>query len=168
MNLKQKLIEEAKKYIGVTEQGDNAGKMVEEFQKAVDGKAQHESWCCAFVMYCLSKVEQENGFSSILPKTEHCLTLWNNSPKECKSEMPKVGHLVVWQFYKEGKPTSNGHIGIVTSVDGMRIKTIEGNTGPSSAVERNGDGVYAKDRSIKGSETMKIVGYLNPFIESID
>lgn len=166
MNLKNKLIKEVKKYIGIVEQGDNAGKMVEEFQKAVDGKAQHESWCCAFMMYCISKVEEETGFSSILPKTEHCLTLWNKSPEECKSSIPKVGYLIVWQFYKDGKATSNGHIGIVTSIEGARVKTIEGNTGPGSNVERNGDGVYEKSRSISGSDSMKVVGFLNPFLEN--
>lgn len=151
------LIDIAKKYIGVKEEGgDNKGSMVELFQRSVDGKAQGESWCMAFVQYCLLELEKETSVKSKIFKSEHCLTVWNNSPKELRLTKPEVGCLVIWQF----KNSSQGHVGIVTKVNVNTIATIEGNTGTGAAIERNGDGVYARVRSKAGGATMKVVGYL--------
>jgi len=54
------LVEEALKWVGTMEKGgDNKGPEVEEFQKAVDGKAQKEPWCMAYVQFCIKKVEEK-------------------------------------------------------------------------------------------------------------
>ena len=166
-----------RKYVGTVEQGGpNKGKMVEEFQKAVDGKAQGEAWCCSFVWYCLIETEaalkQEHSVDTMswLYKTEHVLTMWNKSPKESRSKEPRQGYLIVWQHYDDkGKPTSHGHVGIIVEVlDKEFLKSVEGNTRSpvKSKVEREGDGVYLVKRSYKANTgSMRVVGFLKPWRE---
>lgn len=153
------LVEVARRFVGVKEKGDNRGELVELFQKAVDGKAQGESWCMCFVQYCILEVERTNAVKSKVFKSEHCLTVWNKSPKELRLKEPEAGCLIIWQFDN----TSNGHVGIVTKVNKNTVETVEGNTGDGSGVVREGDGVYARKRSKLGSQKMKILGYLKVF-----
>lgn len=157
------LISEAKKWIGVKEIGNNAGPEVEAFQKAVDGKASHESWCMAFVQFCVKQVEQTYGIDSDLFKAEHCLTVWHKSPQSIRRTEPAPGLIAIWAH--NGGP--NGHTGIVigTDEDNPRIfLTIEGNTGDGAGVVREGDGVYMRSRLKHPNGSMTIVGYLDPFV----
>lgn len=161
-NYNLQLIEEAKKWIGVHEdksKGDNCGKEVEMFQKAVDGKAQKESWCMAFVQFCIKQVEQKNKIQCLVFKSEHCLTVFRESQSKVVKD-PQPGDLIIWRFGN----TSNGHVGIIEKLLGEgRCMTIEGNTSNSQSVEREGDGVFSKNRSLKGSEQMRVVGFIRPF-----
>lgn len=156
------LVEVAKRYIGTKESGgDNKGAQVEAFQKAVDGKAQGEAWCMAFVQFCINKVEEETNetLKSKIFKSEHCLTVWNKTPVEQRLKVPEPGCLIVWQFGK----TASGHVGIVTAVGPTKVDTIEGNTGDGQGVVREGDGVYARKRSRTGTSDMKVLGFLRVF-----
>lgn len=155
----QKLIDEAKKWIGTKETRPNGGSAVESFQKAVDGKAMGEPWCAAFCFFCIKQVEAETGHKSPLFFTEHVMTCWSKSPKNLRLVKPEPGALVLWRFDN----SASGHMGIVYDIQGESIKTIEGNTSDGSGVVREGDGVYERFRSIHGSGKMKIVGYLDPF-----
>ncbi len=160
MNTSERLLQVASKYIGTKEEGgDNKGAQVEEFQKAVDDKALCESWCMAFVQFCIKQVEKLTGEESRLASSEHCLTVWNGTPKDLRVSSPEPGCVVIW---RHGDSTS-GHTGIVVSVSPDSFVTIEGNTGPGAGVVREGDGVYQKTRTLAGSEQMKIVGFLMPF-----
>jgi uncharacterized protein (TIGR02594 family) len=157
MTRAQLLIAEASKWIGVKEEGgDNKGETVEMFQRAVDGRAFQESWCASFAFYCLINTGGTDLFMS-----EHCLTVWNRSPKELRRQKPEPGCLVVWQF--EG--TASGHMGIVKMVlSDTQILTIEGNTSGASHIERNGGGVYLKQRASRPvTGRMKLVGFLWPW-----
>lgn len=154
------LIEFAKQYIGTKESGgDNKGELIVLFQKALDGKAAGEPWCMAFTQYCIMEVEKIQNIKSKIYRSEHCLTVWNKSPKELRLKEPEVGCLIIWQY----GDTINGHVGIVTKVNKNTVETVEGNTGNGSGVVREGDGVYARKRSKLGSEKMKVVGYLRVF-----
>ena len=166
-----KLVEVASKYVGVKEIGDNRGEMVEKFQKAVDGKAQGESWCLSYVFYCIKEVDSafdELAMQTLkerhtLFETEHCITLWDKN-KDKRIDKPFPGCLIVWQFYKDNKPTSLGHVGIVKEVVGEKVKTIEGNTSSSESVDREGGGVFEKLRRIKVDEgPMRVLGFINPW-----
>lgn len=173
----QYLIEEAKKWIGTTESGaDNCGPEVELFQKAVDGKSQGEAWCLAFIQFCIKKAEErfESEFGEPVNHwmypTEHCMTLWNKMPLESKlKELPHAGCLVVWQHFKDGQPTSSGHIGLITEILGVnRVKTIEGNTSPNlTGDQRNGDGVYEKERSLLSKGSLQLKGFIMPWNKDI-
>lgn len=161
MSNEQLLVLTAKHFVGTREdpKKDNSGELIVLFQKAVDQKAEGESWCMAFAQYCIMEVEKAKQVKSRIFKSEHCLTVWNKSPKEMRLKEPEVGCLIIWQF----GDTSNGHVGIVTKVNKNTVETIEGNTGDGSGVIRNGDGVYARKRSKLGSDKMKVLGYLKAF-----
>jgi hypothetical protein len=166
------LIHEAKRWVGVTEVGgNNRGQLVEIFQKAVDGIACGEPWCMAFAQYCISAVDRTfaAGFGepdactrSIIHRSEHCLTVWNNS-KELRLEKPRPGALCIWQMYQGGKATSAGHVGVVVDVnnDGT-VLTVEGNTSRGNGFKREGDGVWQKQRRYldDSAESMRVKGFL--------
>ena len=165
------LLYEAKRWVSFTESGgNNRGQVVEAFQKAVDGKAQGEPWCMSFVQYCLKHVDSameevlnKKTGHHVVEKSEHCLTCWFKSPREAQHKILKPGRIVIWRHGS----TTNGHTGIVVQIedDGQHVWTVEGNTGDSdSTVQRQGDGVYLKRRSIKGQGKMKVVGYLQPWL----
>lgn len=149
------LIAEAKRWVGTKEVGKNGGKQVNAFQASV-GLSTGDPWCMAFVVFCV----KATGIKPRMKVTSgHCLTVWNDSPKElrCGAE---PGAVIIWRH----GTSSSGHTGIVVSVasDGT-LTTIEGNTGPEDHVNSNGDGVYLKHRSPKGSGDMRVVGFLRPF-----
>lgn len=163
------LILEAFRWLGVQEVGgNNKGQVVSIFQRHLGG-AHEEPWCMSFVQYCCFWVDSmDAAFRSQkakghkLFKSEHCLTVWNKSPRECRSEAPMPGSVVIWQY----GASSAGHTGIVVDVDGDVFTTVEANTGDNSKrVVREGDGVYKKVRPLKSIGKMKIKGFLNPWPE---
>jgi hypothetical protein len=163
---------EAKRWVGVLEEGQNSGQLIQIFQRLVDGRAEGEPWCMCFAQYCIKMVDQ--FFAELFPKelasessifrSEHCLTTWNKSP-HLRILEPVKGSLCIWQKFDGDKPTTSGHTGIVTDVheDGT-ISIVEGNTAPQTSrmIEREGDGVYLKrykrDHMSKGS--LKLKGFL--------
>ncbi|NJK69335.1 MAG: alpha/beta fold hydrolase [Microcoleus sp. SU_5_3] len=156
----QKLLNVARSYIGVREQGgDNRGRQVEEFQRAIGGAAA-EAWCMSFAQYCIKAAESETQANSQVTQSEHCLTVWNGSPSQLRSSRPEPGSLVIWRHGNSSK----GHVGIVEAVnsDGT-FTTIEGNTSDSSGINREGDGVYRKQRDLDGAGDMRVVGFLKVF-----
>jgi uncharacterized protein (TIGR02594 family) len=158
-NINSLLVTEAKKYEGVHEVGgNNMGPDVQKFQKAVDGVAEGEAWCMAFVQYCIKQVEAAQGIKSAIFRSEHCLTTWQKSPISMRLAKPEAGCVVIWQH----GTTSNGHTGFVMGTDASgNLLTIEGNTNLAGSSE--GDGVYAKTRDKVSDGDMKVVGFLKVF-----
>lgn len=166
------LIHEAKRWVGVTEVGgNNRGQLVELFQKSVDGRACGEPWCMAFTQFCISTVDHAISalFSdaascdrSLLYRSKHCLTVWNKS-KELRLDKPKPGSLCIWQRHRDGKPTAQGHVGVIVGVnsDGTLL-TVEGNTSSEEGVQREGDGVWLKHRRYLDASggSMRLKGFL--------
>lgn len=156
----KELLRVAASYIGVQEKGANKGKEVEMFQKAVDGKAVGEPWCMGFVQFCIKTTEAATGAKSSIFSSEHCMTVWDKSPSNLRLKQPEPGALVLW---RKGSTTS-GHVGIVESVQGGgSFTTIEGNTGGGTGVEREGDGVYRKKRTMGTMGSMSVEGFLRVF-----
>lgn len=156
----QKLIEVARQFVGVREQGGpNRGPLVEEFQKAVDGVAAGEPWCMAFVQYCVQKVEAATGKPAHIFRSEHCQTVWRQTKADFRFHEPLPGDIVIWRMGL----SFNGHTGIVCKVVGSSIFTIEGNTGAGLGVVREGDGVYERVRSLHGDGSMKVLGFIRPW-----
>lgn len=161
MNPHDFLVQFALGYLGVVEAtGHNDGPFVEMFQQAVDGIADGAPWCAAFVQFCVQQVEQQFGVVSPLFRTEHVLTMWNGSQGMIVWP-PYPGCIVCWQ--KTG--TTNGHTGIVTSVDAISqtFGTIEGNTSGGPGFEREGNGVFEKVRLMGGEGDFVLLGFLDPF-----
>lgn len=162
------LVAEAQHWVGTVEKGgDNCGPDVERFQQAVDGKAQGEAWCLAFVQFCVKQVDElfPVGPVNTLVQTEGCLPLWERMPAAQKLQAPKPGCVVLWQHYDaKGNPTTKGHAGIVVAVQSKAtVMTIEGNTGPGAGVVREGDGVYQKIRTLGTTGSMRVLGFVAPW-----
>lgn len=155
------LVDVAHRFVGIQEQGgDNKGPEVERFQRAVDGKAAGEPWCMAFVQFCVAEVEARTGVKSNLFRSEHCMTVWNKSPQLMRRKRPEPGLIVIWSRVN----TAFGHTGIVTRQKSPEVyETIEGNTSKGFGIEREGDGVFVKLRTINGTQLFRPVGYLQPF-----
>jgi hypothetical protein len=154
------LVDVAKKYIGTIEVGgDNKGACIELFQKALDGKAQGEPWCAAFVCYCIKEIFDIYGVKSPLTLSELVKDLWEKNPRAQKA-LPQPGYIACWKF----KGTSLGHTGIVVSKRNGSFETVEGNTGKAPGIEREGDGVYLRQRTLRGSDNFILLGFLDPWM----
>lgn len=163
-DLNLRMLDLARFYVGVLEAGGaNRGPMVEQFQKAVDGRAEGEAWCMAFMQFLAIKTVEVHGGKSRAPYVEHCLTVWNKAPPGCKVTIPSPGDLVIWQHGN----TSAGHVGIVSDVHATCIVTVEGNTSSGQGIVREGDGVYMRVRNCTRAGdmigNMKLVGFLRLF-----
>jgi hypothetical protein len=160
VSLSEELVALAQSFVGTKEEGMNKGHWVEEFQKAVDGKAVGEPWCCAFVQYCVKQVCARHNMVVPLYQTESCMELWNKTDLAFKTQTPTPGCVVIWQHGNGYQ----GHTGFVTGVnpDGQLL-TIEGNTSDGSGINREGDGVYERTRSRFGNEAMHVLGFIRVF-----
>lgn len=143
----------AARYIGVKETGNNkAGdnKTLQAIFKSdslmVNGGTDGYPWCAAFVSFCVQKLLNYSPFfSTIIPPREasvsRFLNIWakNNNclifPVNSALFTPQKGDIVVFTF---------SHIGVVESVNGRIITTIEGNT--NDAGSREGSVVARKVR----------------------
>ena len=136
--------------IGVMEDppGSNKGKKVEEYQASV-GLDAGTFWCAAFIYWCFQKASEQLTRNNPLLKTGHCMTHWNNSPaKKIKAAdaVNKPSLLKPGQIFLINTGGSHGHTGMIESVDGGFIHTIEGNSDPEGG--RNGIGVFRNTRKI--------------------
>lgn len=146
--------------IGVHEEGgNNKGKRVAEYQKTVDGKAQGESWCMAFVQFIVKglcedfKLDYEE-FNEFLYQSEHCLTVWNKTHYlKDTIENAFMGDIIIWQ--KNG--TTNGHTGFI--IDSFKYITAEGNTSDKS--QDDGDCVTYKTRPKFEMKGFTVLGVIN-------
>lgn len=156
------LVEEVKKWVGVHEKGgDNRGPEVDMFNKTLNDTVSH-AWCASFVAYCVRSVEKKTGIKTSVNLSEHVMTMWNSSTgRQVKIGGQRPGDIAVWN--KVG--TGSGHCGVVTRVIKSKefIETVEGNTSDSSGVERNGQGIYTKQRRVKQIGDMKLLGFLRVF-----
>jgi hypothetical protein len=151
--------------IGIREKGgNNKGPMVELIQETVGG-AGREPWCMALVQTCIAYVEEKLQIHSRFPVTEHCMTAWRSAPDDLKVKFgPKRGAVVIWNH----KGTDQGHTGMFRELKGEgSFKAVEGNTeagvNANGKVERDGGGVYATVRSMRGNGSMILKGFLKPF-----
>jgi hypothetical protein len=117
-----------------------------------------------FVQFCVRKVDLESGIDwmrDYLFDTEHCLTAWNKSPDEARSDVAAPGKVVIWA---KDDGSGQGHTGIITSIneDGT-LNTVEGNTSSGTGDPREGDGVYARRRDPVKMGSLVVVGYIDPW-----
>lgn len=155
------LADEARKWVGVREEGgDNRGPEVEMFQKAVDGIAQGESWCAGFGIYCVAEVERRHNVKSRIHRSERVLDIWEKSPEDMRSMVPGAGYFACWIHGLGPK----GHLEIVQNdITKENFKTVGGNTGDGSGINREGDGVYERLRSLSPQGKMRLLGFIKVF-----
>ena len=161
------LVQIAQSYLGVMEVGgDNRGPQVEEFQKAMGGKA-GDPWCMDFVQFCLQQVKEKYNWVPKLYPSPSAVTVWTKCPAEYRyppSKIPSPGWVAIWQKYGSWQ----GHCGIVTRAQGRTFETIEGNTSPGKLIDREGDGVFEKSHNLvaiqrRGIGFIVLLGFLDPF-----
>jgi len=141
-------VDTALSYVGVREKtGRNDGYFVERFLSSV-GRKKGDSWCAAFVSYCLTVTHTKepairSGLAYDFTKAKYVIAA--SDVLKYNLKLPR-GTLVIW---RKGT-TLFGHIGIaITQWKGSSGKTVEGNTSPdSSGSQSNGNGVYIKNRKI--------------------
>ncbi len=139
-------IDTAFSYVGVKEAtGKNDGAVIERFLKSV-GRKKGDSWCAAFVSYCLTAVNHpfpvRSGLSrAFVTKQSIYATKVLQGQKEVA-----CGDLAIWQ----NGNTISGHIAIVVIADKTKFITIEGNTSSGQkGTQADGDGVYIRERTIQ-------------------
>jgi len=132
--------------IGVVEQPpfSNRGPEVDLYLRTVglNPVGQHYSWCMAFVYWCFNEAAKSLGIKNPLVKTAGCLNGWNGAtcPKIKMADAVNNPALVKPGFiFIIDHGHGNGHTGIVESVNGGIINTIEGNTNSDGSA--NGYGV---------------------------
>ncbi|MEC4004901.1 CHAP domain-containing protein [Flavobacterium sp. SUN052] len=135
--------------IGVKETGRNEGPQVNIYLKSVglDAVGNNYSWCAAFVYWCFKQASTQLNVTNPLYKTAGCLEHWNNakctklSISQALKDPSKIkpGFIFIIDFGH-----GHGHTGIVESVNGGYLTTIEGNTNPE--LSSNGYGVFRLNR----------------------
>lgn len=162
LSLRRQLSETAENFIAtndLTAEGQE-NPQVRAFRMAVDGLDSGEPWCMGFVQYCIKQVESKSKVKSNIFRSERCLSVWDKSEKTMRRTDPGVGFIVIWK--RRGKDA--GHTGIVTGIRSPEVfLTVEGNTTNGLGIEREGDGVYPKDRRMDGNALFELKGFLCPF-----
>lgn len=148
-----RLVEIAATYLGAHETGNNRmgnDPRMKEIFEADDlsrgGRTDGTKWCAAFVSLCVQKLLKEKScYRNIIPPREaavnHFLRHWAKDQKchvfkfNSKIFTPQKGDIVIYTF---------SHIGIVESVSGKILTTIEGNTNAKGS--RDGGAVLRKRR----------------------
>ena len=127
--------------VGVREAtGRNDGPAVERYLAHV-GLSKGYAWCAAFVSYHLDGCGVKNPRSAWSPAFAAASDRVWTPRKASRSPLPGDVFSIYYASLKRV-----GHVGLVVSVDGRYINTVEGNTsGPGS---REGDGVYARRREL--------------------
>ena len=156
----QKHLDIAKSYAGVKEAtGNNDGKEVEMFLQSV-GRKKGDSWCAAFVSFCLTKADVKepkirSGLARDFKRSKNLINA-NDVLRGIKKIEP--GYIVGW----EKGNTIFGHLGFaLTRWYKVYGTTIEGNT--SSGITGNqsdGDGVYIRSRKIEPANYFRIVWFV--------
>ena len=120
-----KILEIAQSQVGVQEQpkGSNKGEQVEQYLAAV-GLPGGYSWCMAFVQWCFKQAGIKFPFVSAGVLSVWAHTIANHTYN------PQTGDVFIMEFGH-----GLGHTGIVESVDGDYINTIEGNTNDDGSRE---------------------------------
>ena len=151
----EKVIEIAKKYVGVTEYPPNSNNVV--FNTSFYGRevSGNYPWCCAFIWY----IHNEAGVD--IKKTASCAELgaWFKNNGKFKTSAPKVGDIVFFKF--SGSSRWTNHVGIVVEVGNGYIKTIEGNTSSDEKGSQSNGGMVA-ERKRKLNSTIVGFGYFEP------
>jgi hypothetical protein len=149
----------AKEVLSVREDGANSGTFVERYLSAV-GLGAGNPWCMAFIVLRLIKAAHSLALTipNEMPRTGSTVVFSNFGKKkswwikradlELGRARIQAGDIVFYFFAAKGRIA---HTGIVVEADSNKdFKTVEGNTssGLRDVVDRDGQGVYMKQRSI--------------------
>lgn len=133
--------------------GSNRGPRVDEYL-ITTGNSVGSYWCCAFVYWCFDEASKKTvpPRENPMVKTASCLDHWNRAISKGAKRITKAQAVNNTSLLKPGMifiinhGGGYGHTGIIESVNGGYITTIEGNTNPD--MSNNGYGVFRLRRKI--------------------
>ena len=149
----------AKEVLSVRESGSNSGTFVNRYLSAV-GLGPGNPWCMAFIVLRLVKAAHSLDLTipNEMPRTGSTVifsdwgkkkTWWiKRADLELNRARIQEGDIIFYFFAAKGRIA---HTGIVVEANSNKdFKTVEGNTssGLTDVVDRDGQGVYMKQRSI--------------------
>ena len=129
----------------------NRGPEVEQYLRRV-GLGPGFSWCCAFVYWCFDEAAAAAHRTDPMFRTAGCLAHWNNAPATGARRISRSQAVADPSLVKPGLVFimdfggGAGHTGLVESVSGGLVTTIEGNT--DASMTREGGGVYRLHRKV--------------------
>lgn len=154
------LLSIADKQVGIVESPPNSNKVLYNtwfYGKAVSGDGY--PWCMTFCQW----VYKQAGIKLPSTTTASCTAMMDAAKKAgcfVSRTNLKPGDLLLFNF--EGKTTVSTHCGILQSISGTKLRSIEGNT--SVGNDTNGGAVMIRDRI-----TSQVVGAVRPiFKEELD
>ena len=156
MPTSKELIDTAMKEIGVSEWPPNSNKVKYNtwyYGREVSGK--EYPWCMVFCQYVFEKVGVK-----VPIRTASCTTMRTAARKNncfVNNRHLEPGDLVLFNFKNPGATVAT-HCGIVRSINGIKMKVIEGNTSLSN--DTNGGSVMLRNRTIYQS-----VGAFRPIFD---
>ena len=110
------------------------------------------SWCCAFVYWCMDEAAKELARKNPMVRTAGCLDHWQRAAAKGANRFTTARALDDLALIHPGlifvmdHGGGFGHTGFVEQVDGGMLTTLEGNTDASKT--REGGGVYRLTRKI--------------------
>ena len=130
-----------------------------------------QAWCAYFteLVWKLAYTERDSTFINKLDVLFNAgaMATWNNFRKSkefINDQEPSPGCVVIWQHYKDGKPTWMGHAGIVIEVDLNYFKTVEGNTSKAGSREGLIVGLNKRNYNFSGKNGLVLKGFIHPRI----
>jgi hypothetical protein len=144
---------EAEMNVGVREVGNNGGKWVALYLKAVNLLIGNP-WCLAFLVFRLldAASDLKKKLPSDVPRTGYTPTFANWAKQNglwtpVSAARLYYGHVQRgdFAFFYRSAMGRISHVGVVLEVHSWGVVTVEGNT--NQAGSREGDGVYKKSRT---------------------
>jgi hypothetical protein len=143
--------EQEARHVREIPRNSNRGPDVDKYLECADCPPGN-SWCCAFVYWCMNEGAKELGRKNPMVKTAGCLDHWQRAVARGASRFTTDRALANLELVHPGlifimdHGGGFGHTGFVERVDGGMLTTLEGNTDASKT--REGGGVYRLTRKI--------------------
>jgi hypothetical protein len=143
--------EQEAKHVREIPRNSNRGPEVDAFLQCA-GCPPGNSWCCAFVYWCMNEAAKTLGRKNPMVKTAGCLDHWQRAAAKGADRFTTARALADLSLVHPGlifvmdHGGGFGHTGFVEKVDGGLLTTLEGNTDASRT--REGGGVYRLTRKI--------------------
>lgn len=148
-----KALEVAAGEVGVREAppGSNRGPRVDEYLRAVglDPAAGSFAWCAAFVFWCFRQAANGLGNDNPVIRTAGVLEHWRRAQQQgvprlaAADAVDDPGRIRPGMIFVVDTGGGSGHTGLVQSVEGGRLITVEGNTNDDGS--REGIGVFQRN-----------------------
>jgi hypothetical protein len=143
--------EEESRKVREVPRNSNRGPAVEGYL-ARTGLGPGFAWCCAFVYWCFDEAAKHANLPNPMVKTAGCIDHWTRAPRRgarrlvARAAVDDPGLVRPGMVFIMDHGGGAGHTGLVETVTGGLVTTVEGNTDASGT--REGGGVYRLRRKV--------------------